>query len=375
MSGLSDVLSQRRAAGTNPSLAAWFASLRRHARQKIPAMTLSTDAILSARAVRIEDEIARRGIRLRGKVERVGPCPVCGGTDRFGINTRKQAWNCRGCGVGGDVISLVQHLDRCDFVIAVRTLTGVDARQLVPELDPNRLAEVQAKTGRIEIDALANAADNFDAAMKIWSEAVPIDGTLAEAYLAARYRRVHREFDLPNGVSGDVLRFHPACPWDTMTHPCLIALVRSTTTDKPQAIIRTALRTDGTALKINGKTARMALGPIGGGAIKLTDDAEVTIGLFVGEGLETVLISMALPTWYRPAWALISSGNLASFPVLAGIECLTILVDNDRPDKHGRRAGQAAASECALRWEAAGRDVIAIIPRREGDDMADIDAA
>ena len=28
-----------------------------------------------ARAVRIEDEIARRGIKLRGKVERVGPCP------------------------------------------------------------------------------------------------------------------------------------------------------------------------------------------------------------------------------------------------------------------------------------------------------------
>ena len=66
-----------------------------------------------ARAVRIEDEIVRRGIKLRGKIERVGPCPKCGGNDRFSINTKKGVWNCRQCGVGGDVIKLVEHLDGC----------------------------------------------------------------------------------------------------------------------------------------------------------------------------------------------------------------------------------------------------------------------
>ena len=49
-----------------------------------------------AGAVPIEDELARRGFHLRGKIERAGPCPVCGGTDRFSINTEKQLWNCRG---------------------------------------------------------------------------------------------------------------------------------------------------------------------------------------------------------------------------------------------------------------------------------------
>jgi hypothetical protein len=49
-----------------------------------------------ARFVPIEGEIARRGIRLRGTIERVGPCPVCGGRDRFSINTKKRVWNCRG---------------------------------------------------------------------------------------------------------------------------------------------------------------------------------------------------------------------------------------------------------------------------------------
>jgi DNA primase len=70
-----------------------------------------TRLIEQARAVRIEDEIQRRGIKLRGNgVDRCGPCPQCGGDDRFAINIKKQIFNCRGCGAKGDVISLVQHL-------------------------------------------------------------------------------------------------------------------------------------------------------------------------------------------------------------------------------------------------------------------------
>jgi putative DNA primase/helicase len=61
---------------------------------------------------------------LRGRTECVGPCPVCGGTDRFSINTAKRVFNCRQCNVGGDVIALVMHLDGVDFKTAVSTLTG-----------------------------------------------------------------------------------------------------------------------------------------------------------------------------------------------------------------------------------------------------------
>jgi putative DNA primase/helicase len=78
-----------------------------------------------ARAVRIEDEFARRGIQLRGRgPEREGSCRVCGGTDRFSINTKKQVWNCRGCQQGGDIIKLVMHLDELDFPEAVEKLAG-----------------------------------------------------------------------------------------------------------------------------------------------------------------------------------------------------------------------------------------------------------
>src|SRR3974390_1971934 len=78
-----------------------------------------------ARAVPIEREIVRRGIKLkRVGAELVGPCPKCGGDDRFAVSTKEQIFNCRGCGAKGDVIALVQHLDDVDFKTACATLTG-----------------------------------------------------------------------------------------------------------------------------------------------------------------------------------------------------------------------------------------------------------
>ena len=78
-----------------------------------------------ARAVPIEYAIEQRGIPLRGNgADRCGPCPVCGGVDRFSISISKQLFNCRGCDVGGDVIKLVEHLDGTDFTHACELLTG-----------------------------------------------------------------------------------------------------------------------------------------------------------------------------------------------------------------------------------------------------------
>jgi CHC2 zinc finger len=83
------------------------------------------DWVQRARAVPIEREIERRGFKLRrAGAEHIGPCPKCGGDDRFAINTKKQIFNCRGCGAAGDVIELVEHLDGVDFNTACTTLAG-----------------------------------------------------------------------------------------------------------------------------------------------------------------------------------------------------------------------------------------------------------
>jgi phage/plasmid primase-like uncharacterized protein len=335
-------------------------------------MPIDSDAIAAARAVRIEDEIARRAFRLRGRVERFGPCPVCGGRDRFSVNTKKQVWNCRGCEKGGDVIEMVRHFDGVEFAEAIRTLTGIidlDRQSSAP--DPARLAEARAKDEARARDELDDVRQRMAKARSIWQEATPtIEGTLVEVYL-----RVHRRLDLPDNISGSVLRFHGKCPFGTAHYACMVALVRNVISDRELSVHRTALRPDGSPLKLDGRTARLSLGLIGGGAIKISDTAAVTTGLTIGEGLETTLAGMMAPTWYRPAWSLIDSGNLKKFPVLPGIESLTILVDHDRPDQHGRRAGQKAAAECAQRWEAAGREVVAVIPQREGHDLADVGGA
>ena len=62
--------------------------------------------------------------RVRDIRELAGPCPRCGGTDRFAINVQKNVWNCRGCGKGGDAIGLEQFLTGHDFRSAVATLAG-----------------------------------------------------------------------------------------------------------------------------------------------------------------------------------------------------------------------------------------------------------
>jgi putative DNA primase/helicase len=60
------------------------------------------------------------------------------------------------------------------------------------------------------------------------------------------------------------------------------------------------------------------------------------------------------------------------FPVPAGIDALTLLVDNDEPDDRGRRAGQEAAQECKERQEAAGREVTLLTPGIPGADFNDM---
>jgi hypothetical protein len=317
-----------------------------------------------ARAVRIEDEVHHRGIRLRraSATESVGPCPVCGGRDRFGINIRKQAFHCRNCDRGGGVVQLVQLLDRCDFDTAVGTLTRQD--RPAPAAKP-----AEAVSSALVSGSEAHRETQEWAAL-LWREAVSIEGTPVERYLTGR------GIDIPAGLSSRVLRFHPRCPFldhaydppTRITVPAMIALFRSIASDDPVAIHRTALTLDGRKAPL--ENTKLTLGPVEGAAIKLSPDTEIASGLAIGEGIETTLAGIALG--FAPAWALGSSGKIGRFPVLAGIESLTILVDHDDVAKAKRGAGQVQARECSARWTAAGREVFRVTPVQVGTDMNDL---
>lgn len=321
---------------------------------------LDIAAIARARAVPIADEILRRGIKLRRVgFELVGACPVCGDggkgsrSNRFAVDLRKNVWLCRRCQRGGGVVDLVMHLDGVGFKEAVAVLAGGKCPSPVPQ---------HTAMARPVLDCAADEERKRQRALQWWEDASPIGGTPAERYLVEI-----RKLVLPPGVSPRVLRFHPDCPFgdDGTRHPCLLALYRrielplflppdQPVEAEPRAVMRTALTVDGK------KIGRMAYGPVRGAAIKLSDDADVTMGLIIGEGLETTLAAMVFGL--APAWALGSVGGIAKFPVLSGIEALTILAETDDGG-----ASEQAILECFGRWTAAGRQVFSATSVIGGD--------
>lgn len=189
----------------------------------------------------------------------------------------------------------------------------------------------------------------------IWHEAIDAHGTPVERYLASR------SLSLPRGA--EALRFHPACPFAGTTTPAMVALVRNIESNEPQAIHRTALDASGNRLEINGN-AKMSLGPISGGAIKLTSDENVSFALGIAEGIETALSLQRLVEWAgTPVWSLISASGIGRFPLLSGIETLAIAADHDR-------AGERATFDAAERWQ--GREVLIFEAHDFGADLNDV---
>jgi Toprim domain len=143
----------------------------------------------------------------------------------------------------------------------------------------------------------------------------------------------------------------------------MVCLVRNIVTNEPQGVHRTALMPDGTAVKRNGKTFRLSLGSMSGGAIKIDPDEDVTQGICIGEGVETCLSGRLLG--YRPVWSVLSKNGVADFPVLPGIDGLTIFGECDE-----KQQSMEAIRSCAERWLAAGKEVLTAWPMA-GNDLND----
>jgi CHC2 zinc finger len=278
--------------------------------------SLSADIIERARAVRVEDEIERCGIKLRGRVERVGPCPQCGGRDRFSINVRKQVFNCRGCNAHGDVIALTMFLDGCDFREAIETLAG----KRTIDYHPRPTSPVDRSKR-----ALASAK-------RIAAEMRPIISSPAAMTYLERVRKIEVASIEDVLSRTDAIGWHPSVyfnsPEDpmrgTQEHPlhgqklgCIVGVMTDVVTAEPTgAISRTYLGPDGTKI---GKAKTLGSPR---GIVRLSANDEVLGGLFIAEGLETALTGMANFS-LRPMWATGDRMLMADFPVLDGIGALT----------------------------------------------------
>ena len=176
----------------------------------------------------------------------------------------------------------------------------------------------------------------FQHAMDLWSQTQPITGTIVERYLASR------AIILPTEISS--LRYHHRLKYDNEFYPSMVCLYRDILTNEPRGVHRTFLSPAG------DKIDRMMLASAKGCAIKLDDDETVTMGITIGEGVETCL--SARQVGYAPTWALMSANGIAAFPVLDGVDAITFLGERDE-----NRTNEMACKAAARRWLMAERDV------------------
>jgi hypothetical protein len=256
------------------------------------------------------------------------------------------SYHCFGCGAHGDAIEFVCRTQGLKFYDAVRFLcseAGLQAPSLQDlPMQPTKLTEPPCPSVAPEA---AGPGENFELARTLFGEAVRPSGTIAEKYLQFRGGEIPR---------GGAIRFHPACPRGRGERlPAMLAAMTCPISNRFVGVHRTFLRSDG-AGKIEHGKAKMMLG--GAGVIRLAPDDEITFGIGICEGIETGLALIQRAGW-SAVWAAGCAGAIAKFPVLGGIDCLTIF-----PDADDRGAGRKAAEACTARWIEAGREVQTIWP-------------
>jgi putative DNA primase/helicase len=175
-------------------------------------------------------------------------------------------------------------------------------------------------------------------ALRWWHESASLPGTLGERYLVERR-------GLPIGKLSDMSH---ALRWHSQRR-CIVALMTDPNTAAPTGVHRTFIASDGSRLD------RKMLGPQG--VVRLSADEDVTLGLGLTEGVEDGL-GVLLAGWW-PVWAATSAGAIQRFPVLPGIEALTVFADADA-------VGMTAAEVCAARWLGAGQEATILPPHHHG---------
>ena len=276
-------------------------------------MIPATD-IERARAVRIEDEIAHRGITLkRVGTEMIGPCAVCGGRDRFAINL---------------IIAALQ--DRGQW-----------------PADQQHYKTFRPPPGQPLHDQRHHDAERTTRALSIWRSATPACGTSVETYLRSR------------GIVAPIpatLRFHSELPHPSGGNwPSMIARV-TRADEEPIAALRTFLSRTGT-----GKApVEMILGRCRGGVVRLG----------TAQPDQWLVIEMTLSVMQAcslPGWAALSANGITSLILPREATMVLICADNDVSGN-----GQRAAHNAAQQFLREGRRVRIAMPPTAETDFNDI---
>ena len=294
-----------------------------------------------------------------------GPCPVCGGTDRFRFDDLEGSGSYF-CGNrhhgAGDGFKLLMSYKECTFAEAaqfVRDYFGERPVEAVKHTPQPTQKRDEAKI-RASLNKVAQACFRV------------MPGDTVCAYLKGT-----RGLDLP--AIPRAIKLHPNLGYyeskreggeERMVkvgeYPAMIAVV-SAPDGRPVSLHRTYLTKHGEKAQVPEPKKLMTGLGVKGGAIRLYPAGKV---LAIAEGIETALAVHCL-TGY-PVWATVSATLMQTMEVPEYVEHLLIFADNDVPDQKGRRAGQEAAEILKSRLEKKGIKVTVVLPSKPGTDFADV---
>jgi putative DNA primase/helicase len=252
---------------------------------------------------------------LRGK-RHPGPCPFCGGRDRYVYDDRngRGDYFCRQCGAG-DGFSLVQKIFGLTFPKALERVAktaGIisDAPPILRTAMPSACIAPARPTRRV-LDLVRGACE-------------PADVADVREYLATR-----RLWPLPTGCK---LLAHASLEyWDGRErigrYPALVADVRDV--DGERVTVHVTYLAGGR--KLEGREPRKLLSPLtgrAGCAVRLLPLAGDRLG--IAEGLETALSASALHE-ALPTWAAFNTALLAKFEPPPSVRTLVVFADRDVP--------------------------------------------
>ena len=274
---------------------------------------------------------------------RHGPCPLCGGSDRFRWDNEsgRGTYICGQCGAG-DGMRLAMEYTGKEWKVVANLIDG-----MVGNLKPEAPKPDMTPEKRREI-----LRDTYKATQAVEP------GDLVHRYLESR--------GVGELIYPKALRFAPKLrDGDGGIRPAMVAMIGVPGEEKPASMHKTFLKSDGSGKAEMPNARRIMPGSLPEGACVMLSEYTPGGPIGIAEGIETALSASAL--YDVPVWAAINSTMLAKWFPPEGCDEVVIFGDND-----AKFGGQSAAYRLAHRLSVKGFRVSVHIPDAVGEDWNDV---